>query len=168
MGLSESDIRRMAPWAQEQVAVQMVRRGGTSRTPSPTFRSGGWQETSPCPTGDGKYHAKKAVRLMPNGEKHVFDSQKEARRYDELAMLAAVGVIRDLRLQVQFTLQESYISAEGNRVRAIRYVADFQYFDCVAGEIVVEDVKSKATKTRVYEVKKKLMAERYGIAIREV
>lgn len=32
----------------------------------------------------------------------------------------------------------------------------------------MEDVKSKATKTRAYEIKKKLLAERYGIVIREV
>ena len=43
--------------------------------------------------------------------------------------------------------------------------------DC-NGEIhwlrVVEDVKSPATKTRVYEIKKKLMRERFGIDVREV
>lgn len=33
---------------------------------------------------------------------------------------------------------------------------------------IVEDVKSKATKTRVYELKKKLMREKFGIEIQEV
>ena len=33
---------------------------------------------------------------------------------------------------------------------------------------VVEDVKSKATKTQKYESKKKLMRERFGISITEV
>jgi hypothetical protein len=33
---------------------------------------------------------------------------------------------------------------------------------------VVEDVKSEATKTRVYAIKRKLMRERLGIDVREV
>ena len=33
---------------------------------------------------------------------------------------------------------------------------------------VVEDVKSRATKTRVYEMKKKLMREKFGIEIQEI
>ena len=35
-------------------------------------------------------------------------------------------------------------------------------------EDVIEDVKSKATETRVYKVKKKLMQEKFGISVREV
>lgn len=53
-------------------------------------------------------------------------------------------------------------------MQAIRYVADFSYFDCDLGKDVVEDVKSRATKTRVYEMKRKLLLERFGIEIREV
>ena len=97
-----------------------------------------------------------------------FDSQKEARRYRELMALLRAGKIRDLKLQPQFTLQESYKTPEGKRVQAIRYVADFSYFDCDLGKDVVEDVKSRATKTRVYEMKRKLLLERFGIEIREV
>lgn len=97
-----------------------------------------------------------------------FDSQKEARRYRELMALLGAGKIRDLKLQPQFTLQESYKTPEGKRVQAIRYVADFSYFDCDLDKDVVEDVKSKATKTRVYEMKRKLLLERFGIEIREV
>lgn len=105
-----------------------------------------------------------------------FDSKKEARRYDELMAMLRAGQIRDLKLQPQFTIQEAYTTPEGQRVRAIRYQADFSYMrptepDC-AGEIhwlrVVEDVKSRATKTRVYEIKKKLMREKLGIEIQEV
>lgn len=110
-----------------------------------------------------------------------FDSQKEARRYRELMALLRAGKIRDLKLQPQFTLQESYKTLEGKRVQAIRYVADFSYelmplywteyeSQCPddAWIKVVEDVKSKATKTRVYEMKRKLMLDRFGIEIREV
>ena len=91
-------------------------------------------------------------------------------------LLLQAGKIRDLKLQPQYTLQESYITPEGERVRAIKYVADFSYErptlpDCngvVRWLPVVEDVKSKATKTQKYEIKKKLMRERFGISITEV
>ena len=100
-----------------------------------------------------------------------FDSQKEARRYDELLMLQTAQRIRNLKLQPQFTLQESYLTPEGDRVRAIRYVADFSY-EVPAGEgqwrLVVEDVKSKATKTKQYEMKRKMMLNRFCIKIEEV
>lgn len=117
-----------------------------------------------------------------------FDSRKEARRYRHLLTAQELGVIRDLRLQVEFTLQEAYTTAEGKRIRAIRYKADFTYKvqsagygyeaelgsedieywrSLYPGELVVEDVKSKATRTKEYQIKRKLMAER-GHEIREV
>lgn len=95
-----------------------------------------------------------------------FDSQKEARRFDQLILLERAGQITDLRMQVDFTLQEAYTDTEGRRVRAIRYKADFTYRR--NGQLVVEDVKSSATKTKTYAIKRKLMAERYGINIVEV
>lgn len=110
-----------------------------------------------------------------------FDSRKEARRYDDLMLLLKAGKIRDLKLQPQFTLQEAYTTPDGKRVRAIRYQADFSYKkmplywehyeeQCPDDSwyTVVEDVKSKATKTRVYAIKKKLMQERFGIEITEI
>lgn len=36
------------------------------------------------------------------------------------------------------------------------------------GKKVVEDTKSEATKTPLYRLKKRLLAERYGIKIKEV
>ena len=83
---------------------------------------------------------------------------------------------RESKLQQQFTLQEAYTTTEGVRVRAIRYQADFTYqkpqFVDRDGEwiwgLVVEDVKSRATKTRAYAMKKKLMQERFNIEIQEV
>lgn len=113
----------------------------------------------------------------------TFDSQKEARRFIELRSLLKTGKIRNLKLQPQFTLQESYLTPEGERVRAIRYAADFSYETAVhsaaqngEGELkpvtywnlVVEDVKSQATRTAQYEIKKKLLLERLGITIEEV
>ena len=108
-----------------------------------------------------KYNAKKTTV-----DGITFDSKKEAERFSELKLLLRAGKIKNLRLQQDFTLQEAYTAPDGERVRAIRYAADFTYEE--NGEIIVEDVKSRATKTRVYEMKRKLLREKYGVRIREV
>lgn len=89
----------------------------------------------------------------------VFDSKKEAMRYQHLKAFERAGLINDLRLQVPYVLIEK--SSHG---RAIKYVADFVYYE--DGNLVVEDVKG--VKTDVYRLKKRLMAEVHGIEIREV
>ena len=118
-----------------------------------------------------KYHNEETEHLGIR-----FASRKEARRYEVLLARLHAGEIRNLRLQQDFTLQEAYTTPEGERVRAIRYVADFAYEratepDCT-GTVhwlpVVEDVKSRATRTAKYEMKKKLLRERFGLAITEV
>lgn len=95
-----------------------------------------------------------------------FDSKKEARRYDELMAMLQSGIITDLRLQPQFTLQESYVTETGERIRAIRYTADFSYR--FGGKLVVEDVKSTATRTKEYLRNRKMMRSKFGIDIQEV
>lgn len=106
-----------------------------------------------------------------------FDSKKEARRFESLLLMLKAGQIRGLRLQQDFTLQEAYTDPEtGERVRAIRYKADFAYDRAAApdqnGTVcwipVVEDVKSRPTRTKDYIIKKKLMQDRLGITIQEV
>lgn len=169
-------IEDLPPWAQAQAVNQIMarqrRQNGRSRAPSPAPLDDD-EEPRRIST---KYHNRKAARITPEGNTLEFDSQKEARRYDELVLLLTAGKIRELKLQPEYTLQEAYTTLEGVRVRAIRYQGDFSYEratspDC-NGEIhwlrVVEDVKSPATKTRVYEIKKKLMQERFGIDVREV
>lgn len=113
-----------------------------------------------------KYHNTPTERVTTSGAVLRFDSQKEARRYDYLIERERAGLIRDLRLQVDFTLQEAYTDTVGRRVRAIRYRADFTYRegDC----LVVEDVKSRGTRTREYLLKRKLMKDRLRIDITEV
>ena len=130
-----------------------------------------------------KYHNTPTERVTASGAVLHFDSQKEARRYDVLAARLQAGQIRDLRLQVEFTLQEAYTDTEGCRVRAIRYKADFTYYrppengshaaywadqTGIPWVLVVEDVKSRATKTQKYAIKKKLLKERFGLDITEV
>lgn len=155
----------LSPDAREQVARKLLQEKGTSLQSAKR----------------SKFGNQKAVRM--NGDTEiVFDSQKEARRYDELMYLYRAGEIRDLKLQPEFTLRETYTTPEGLKVRAIRYRADFSYEERVpilrgsaaektANDLwrpVVEDVKSAATKTRVYEIKKKLLIEQRGIVVREI
>lgn len=111
-----------------------------------------------------KYKNKKTDR-----GKLRFDSEKEARRYDELCGLMSAGEIRGLKLQPEYTLQEGFVTADGERVRAVRYRADFCYEKKDEGgdwRLVVEDVKG--VKTDVYKLKRKLMLEKFGISVREV
>lgn len=87
-----------------------------------------------------------------------FDSKREANRYIELKMLERAGVIKGLKRQVPYVLINK--SRYG---RAIKYVADFVYLE--NGQLVVEDVKG--VRTPVYKLKKRLIAEVYGIEIKE-
>lgn len=156
MGVS---IESLSPWAQRQVLQKLTA-----------------AEAQKKAARESKYHNQKDERAAGSGASIRFDSKKEARRYDELMAMLRAGKIRDLKLQQQFTLQEAYTTTEGVRVRAIRYQADFTYkkpqFVDRDGEwiwgLVVEDVKSRATKTRAYAMKKKLMQERFNIEIQEV
>ena len=164
------DVKDLPPAYQAQALRKLMereRRKQRAPLPSP----------ADAPTGGGrKYHNKPTERVTPAGNVLRFDSQKEARRYDELAALEQAGKIRDLRMQVDFTLQGAYTDTEGRRVRAIRYKADFTYmkqsFVDRDGEwqwaLVVEDVKSRATRTKEYILKRKLIKERFNIDIQEV
>ena len=78
----------------------------------------------------------------------TFASKKEAERYRILSLLESQGRIDNLRLQPRIPLMV-------NGVKIGHYVADFQYDLC--GKQVIEDVKSKATRTPVYKIKKKIL-----------
>jgi len=117
-----------------------------------------------------KYRNKPTQRIV--GDRVIsFHSLKEAAYYDELMLLLKAGKIASLRLQPQFTLKEAYTTPDGERIRAIRYQADFSFLDIELGttKLIVVDVKGgKATKTRDYVIKKKLMQEKYVINVVEV
>ncbi len=90
-----------------------------------------------------------------------FASKKEARRYGELKLLEKAGEIRDLKLQPRYPLST-------DMKRLGYYVADFCY--CMkSGAVVVEDVKSPATrKNPLYRWKKRHFEAEYCIPITEV
>lgn len=97
-----------------------------------------------------------------------FDSKKEAIRYLYLKSLEDEGKISDLKRQVPFIIQDSYIRTDGKLIRPIKYIADFTYTKVTNGKVenVVEDVKG--VKTDVYKLKKKLVEKKYDIIINEV
>lgn len=108
-----------------------------------------------------KYNNKK---ITVDGQ--IFDSKKEANRYKELRLLEKAGEIKDLRMQVKFTLIPAQRDEATGKVveRECSYKADFVYEE--DGKTVVEDVKGFRTKE--YVIKRKLMLWRYGIRIWEV
>lgn len=123
--------------------------------------------------GKSKYHNKKAVcgGLL-------FDSQKEARRHAQLALLQAAGKITNLQRQVKFVLipaqrEPDTIGKRGGKKpgklieRECAYYADFVYTDAETGLQVVEDVKG-GIKTKEYLIKRKLMLYIHGIRITEI
>jgi hypothetical protein len=102
-----------------------------------------------------KYHAKP----MTVDGIH-FDSQAEARRYGELRILERAGGLTRLVCHRRFPL-----SINGTKI--CDYEDDFDY-TTPDGRYVVEDVKSPATKTALYRVKRNLMKALHGIDIVEV
>lgn len=108
-----------------------------------------------------KYGNRK-ITIVFKGKEVQFDSMKEASRAKELELLEKAGVINDLQIQVPFVLQPAFYH-NGKRIQAIKYVADFAYFE--NGEYIVED--SKGVKTREYINKKKQMLYVHHIEIKE-
>jgi hypothetical protein len=95
----------------------------------------------------------------------VYDSQKEANRAFELAMLEKAGIIKDLKRQVRFELIPSQKNENGKVLfRPVVYIADFTYTDCKTGEKIIEDVKGFATSD--FKLKQKMMYYFYHIKIR--
>jgi len=101
----------------------------------------------------GKYHAKKAII-----DGIEFDSLKESRRYSELKLLQTAGIIKSFTCQPVFVLQEGYRRKDKKKIRAIKYIADFQveYFD---GHTEIEDVKGILTP--VFRIKQKMLEKLY-------
>ena len=97
---------------------------------------------------------------------HCFDSAREAQRYNELLILQRAGRIKNLERQPEFVLLDSYENTAGDKIRGIKYRADFRYFDCDTGQIVVEDVKG--IETQVFKIKRKLLEARYPIVLKLV
>ena len=113
-----------------------------------------------------KYNAKKRKK-----DGLTFDSTAEMRRWTQLKKKEEAGEISNLRTQVEFVLIPSQQVRFGDVLiseRRCSYIADFVYSD--GGLTVVEDVKGykKGAAYSCFVIKRKLMLEKYGIAVREV
>lgn len=93
-----------------------------------------------------KYHARK-VEI----DGYTFDSQREARRYNELRMLERAGKISGLEVHPKWTfgsgarLLRSLPKANGATGAPITYAADFAYFCTERNARIIEDVKGLDT-----------------------
>ena len=94
---------------------------------------------------------------------YEFDSIAESLRYQELKLMVHAGEISSLVLQPRYCLQPTF-RVDGKRIRAIHYVADFDYYDNAIEALVTEDVKG--VQTAVFRLKHKLFQKRYGRSIR--
>lgn len=94
----------------------------------------------------------------------LFDSKREAQRYQQLKLMVKAGVITNLDMQVKYKLiPAQYI--DGKCVeKAVSYVSDFEYDE--NGKHIVED--TKGVRTKEYIIKRKLMLYKYGIRIKEI
>ena len=92
----------------------------------------------------------------------TFDSKKEATRYKELKLLETAWHIMHLELQPKIPL-----IVNGKRVAT--YIGDFKYWSQEKNDWIVEDVKSEATKTPTYRLKKKILeAQEPPVIITEI
>lgn len=108
-----------------------------------------------------------AVKVVIDGIK--FDSITEGNRYEELKVLVRAGLIKDLEVQPVFILVKSVkFSGDKKATPAMRYTADFRYYDIKKGKVIVEDVKSKATaKLTDYRMRRHMMLAFHEIEILE-
>lgn len=97
-----------------------------------------------------KYHA---IKTWTDGI--WFDSKREARCYQTLLMRQRAGEITHLARQVPYELQPGFVANDGAKVRPIKYIADFVYYDVILGKQVIVDCKGYRTKE--YLLKKKLL-----------
>jgi len=109
------------------------------------------------------------VTASVNGEKVVFDSKKELKRYQELRLLQKAGKITELTLQPKYLLLDT-LKLDGHKTMAKRsYVADFKYIQ--DEKTIIEDVKASAKfQDPMFRIKKHLFLAKYGheLEFREV
>lgn len=98
-----------------------------------------------------KYNAKKTI---VDGIK--FDSKRESEVYKKLKEQNI-----KFERQVEYILQDGYVSSDGRKIRPIKYIADFVLMDDNNVITNVIDVKSPATITPEFKLKKKLFDKKY-------
>lgn len=118
------------------------------------------------PPTKSKYNNRKAEYYDPQLKKTLtFDSEKERDYYLILKDREKRGEISHIERQIPIEIQPAFTDKQGNKIRAIKYIADFSYLDNEDKFIHFIDVKGM--RTEVYKLKKKLLAYK-GVYIEEV
>lgn len=146
-------------WTQEQYEEFLKRNGRKQETRK--------QRSQPNDDAEkpSKYRNKKVVV-----DGNTFDSQKEARFYEALKLLKLAGEVKEFILQPEFILFDGYIRKRDNKkIRPIIYIADFRVVWADGREEIIDVKPSSQFKTRVYQLKRKLLEGRYpDIFIKEI
>lgn len=95
-----------------------------------------------------------------------FHSKREARRYRELRVLQAAGVIRDLELQPKYALHAVSVET-GEVIKVGDFLADFRYRRTDTGAVTVEDTKGMGTLPLARWKQRHCRCE-YGVIVQEV
>lgn len=91
-----------------------------------------------------------------------FDSKKELEYYLKLKEEEEKGLIKNLKLQPEFVLIDSFRDKKGKLERKCVYTADFEYIDCSNEEYYVIEIKSKYTAKLVdYILRRKFFKSKY-------
>ena len=91
---------------------------------------------------------------------YKFDSLKEGRRYQELSLMLKAGDIWDLRIHPRYEFRI-------NGVFVGSYKPDFTYRRRQSFEVIAEDVKSVATRTDGYNLRRLLLKALHSIEVLE-
>jgi hypothetical protein len=94
----------------------------------------------------------------------VFASKREMEAFLRLQTAERAGIIRHLKRQVPFTWDVVYRANGKEYVKKEKYIADFTYME--GRDFRVAD--AKGCRTQIYNRKKRIMKELFGIEIVEI
>lgn len=100
MALTSADLARLGPQAQKQVLDKLA---GTQKPKK------------------SKYGNRFTPRVMPNGKVHEFKSAKEARRYDELALMERMTMKLVTAADVWYTQQQKTLDEIAEKLGVVAY-----------------------------------------------
>lgn len=145
-------------WTPEQLAAHTARIGkAVAAAPTPVG-------SVAKPARARKYGNKPTTDA--EGVKHA--SKKQAARYRDLGLLMKSGEILMLAREVRFRLPGG-VEYRADHVTATPRAIEVMASLVESGDLVVEDVKSPATRNdKLYKVKAKQMRECLGLEVREI
>lgn len=116
---------------------------------------------------------KSGKRSKYGAKKHTvdgvtFDSIAEANRFCVLRLMEKQGEIEKLERQPEFMITLNGKQLVYPNGRKARMRLDFRYFDKRRNCDVIEDVKSRATRTEAYALRKLIVEALYDVRIEEV